>query len=58
MSKDIEDEPLFNLNETDKAILSQERYWFQLTTSVSPRMRRECEYELEEAKKNKYKFKK
>jgi hypothetical protein len=56
MSDDIQDEPLFALNETDKAILSQERYWFQLTTSVSPRMRRECEAELAEAKKNKYKF--
>jgi hypothetical protein len=50
------DEPLFSLNETDKAILDQERYWFQRTTNVSPRMRRECEAELAEAKKNKYKF--
>jgi len=56
MSKDIPDEPLFALNEADRKVLDQEKYWFQCTTSVSPRMRRECEAELAEAKKNKYKF--
>jgi hypothetical protein len=57
MSKDIEDESLFNLNETDKAILSQEMYWFQRAVCVSDAVRRECEADLEKAKQNKYRFK-
>jgi hypothetical protein len=52
------DEPLFSLNETDKVILNQEKFWFQRTTCVSDKMRRECTAELEEAKKNNYRFKK
>jgi hypothetical protein len=60
MSDDIQDEPLFALTEEelrqrDANLLVAE---FQKVTSVSPRMRRECEYELEEAKKNNYRFKK
>jgi hypothetical protein len=56
---DIEgDEPLFSftdeeLRQRDANLLIVE---FQKVTIVSPRMRRECEAELAEAKKNKYKF--
>ena len=60
MSDDIQDEPLFSftdeeLRQRDANLLIVE---FQKVTIVSPRMRRECMAELEEAKKNNYRFKK
>jgi hypothetical protein len=51
------DEPLFSLTETDKEILYREMYWFQRAVCVSDTVRRECEYDLEKAKQNKYRFK-
>jgi len=58
MSDDIQDEPLFSMTTEELRQIDADQLVaeFQKVTNVSPRMRRECEYELEEAKKNKYKF--
>jgi len=58
---DIEgDEPLFSMTDEELRQLDADQLVleFQKVTTVSPKMRRECTAELEEAKKNNYRFKK
>ena len=56
MQYDCHDEPLFSLTDADLAILKADKTMidFALTTFVTDEIRRECEAELAEAKKNSY----
>lgn len=60
MQYDCYDEPLFSLTDADLAILKADKTMidFALTTFVTDEIRRECEAELAEAKKNSYAIKK
>ena len=60
MHYDCHDEPLFSLTDADLAILKADKTMidFALTTFVTDEIRRECEAELAEAKKNSYAIKK
>ena len=60
MSKDVPEEPLFALSAEDLAALDsdiRDQIKFICTQYVSEEIRKECEFEMAEAKKNRWKIK-